>query len=308
VLPHPQYSIAAVSKLSGISCHTLRVWERRYGFPVPVRSPAGHRRYDRTQVQTLCRLSQLARTSRKSIGELISLMHDGQLEVEAAPTPEPSPVANGTVTELIKLLVAGDNEAADREYERLFRRFDPSGLVELVIYPGLVEAGEGWFRRTHAIYEERLISVFLRRKLGTLVESARLSHSRPTRSVIVGTVQGDRHEGGVMIFNLAMELRGWKVHNLGVDLPVREYRSAVQGLRPSALALSFVLSRNIKKRFQELEKIATTPIFVGGRSIVNYQSLARHHGLIPLPGPIGKSAEQFVSEYDLWAQRHDMRN
>ena len=96
-----------------------------------------------------------------------------------------------------------------------------------------------------------------------------------------------------MIFNLAMELRGWKVHNLGVDLPVREYRAAVQDLRPSALALSFVMSRNIKKRFQELEKITTTPIFVGGRSILNYQSLARHHGLIPLPGPIGKSAEQF---------------
>ena len=33
--PQPRYSIAAVSKLTGISCHTLRVWERRYGFPVP---------------------------------------------------------------------------------------------------------------------------------------------------------------------------------------------------------------------------------------------------------------------------------
>ena len=52
-----QYAIAAVSRLSGISCHTLRVWERRYGFPVPVRSPSGHRRYDRDQVQTLCRLA-----------------------------------------------------------------------------------------------------------------------------------------------------------------------------------------------------------------------------------------------------------
>src|SRR3954454_12646166 len=31
------YSIAAVSKLTGASCHALRVWERRYGFPVPHR-------------------------------------------------------------------------------------------------------------------------------------------------------------------------------------------------------------------------------------------------------------------------------
>jgi hypothetical protein len=55
--------------------------------------------------------------------------------------------------------------------------------------------------------------------------------------VIAGTVQGDRHEGRVLMFNVAMEPRGWRVHNLGVDLPVREFRAAAQELRPSALAL-----------------------------------------------------------------------
>src|SRR5262245_673443 len=38
----PEYTIAAVSKLTGVSCHTLRVWERRYGFPEPHRSASGH--------------------------------------------------------------------------------------------------------------------------------------------------------------------------------------------------------------------------------------------------------------------------
>ena len=48
-----EYSIAAVSKLTGIGCHALRVWERRYGFPIPGRSPSGHRRYAAEQVQQL---------------------------------------------------------------------------------------------------------------------------------------------------------------------------------------------------------------------------------------------------------------
>ncbi len=78
--PQPRYSIAAVSKLTGISCHTLRVWERRYGFPVPERSPSGHRRYDRTQVQLLCRLSDLNRSGRQPIGELISRLNANILE------------------------------------------------------------------------------------------------------------------------------------------------------------------------------------------------------------------------------------
>jgi len=37
--------IAEVSRRTGISTETLRIWERRYGFPQPDRRPSGHRRY-----------------------------------------------------------------------------------------------------------------------------------------------------------------------------------------------------------------------------------------------------------------------
>ena len=95
---------------------------------------------------------------------------------------------------------------------------------------------------------------------------------------------------------------GGALYNLGVDLPVEEFKLGTERLHPSAVGLSFVLSRNIKKRFQELEKLRTVPVFVGGRSIVNYQSLARSHGLIPVVGPIGKSADLFVVEFEHWSR------
>ena len=37
----------------GISTSTLRTWERRYGFPRPVRSPGGHRQYALTEIEAL---------------------------------------------------------------------------------------------------------------------------------------------------------------------------------------------------------------------------------------------------------------
>lgn len=303
-IPAAEYSIAAVSKLTGISCHTLRVWERRYGFPVPGRSASGHRRYDRRQVQMLCRLTHLNRDHRQPIGELIASFQTGGLDLGQL-----RPAANDLLGEnanarLIELLITGDAQGAELEFQRLAGHLDPSTVVDQIIYPSLVEAGEGWFRHIYSVYEERLITVFLRRKLSDLIEAARRSNSNPARSLVAGTVQGDRHEGGVLIFHHAMELRGWRVHNLGVDLPVREFKAAVGRLRPAALALSFVLSRNVKKRFQELEAVRTIPVFVGGRSIINYQSLARTHGLIPLPGPIAKAAEQLEIEFDSWSRSH----
>ena len=74
----PEYSIAAVSKLTGVSCHALRVWERRYGFPIPHRSASGHRRYSRDQVRVLRHVAVLAQGG-QSIGDLIVGDADGLL-------------------------------------------------------------------------------------------------------------------------------------------------------------------------------------------------------------------------------------
>jgi MerR family transcriptional regulator, light-induced transcriptional regulator len=52
-------SIAAVTCETGLSAYTLRVWERRYGFPQPMRDSAGHRLYPRAQVERLRQIKRL---------------------------------------------------------------------------------------------------------------------------------------------------------------------------------------------------------------------------------------------------------
>ena len=46
-------SIAAVERDTGLSKDTLRVWERRYGFPTPTRDAIGERAYPLDQVEKL---------------------------------------------------------------------------------------------------------------------------------------------------------------------------------------------------------------------------------------------------------------
>ena len=46
-------SIAAVERDTGLSKDTLRVWERRYGFPLPGRDGIGERAYTLEQVEKL---------------------------------------------------------------------------------------------------------------------------------------------------------------------------------------------------------------------------------------------------------------
>jgi methanogenic corrinoid protein MtbC1 len=298
-----EYPIAAVSKLTGVSCHALRVWERRYGFPVPLRAPSGHRRYRHEQVVILRRLSELSREGR-SIGDLMADVQAGRLQIESDQEPTGT-VANvdAALADMLDRLQQGDLAAADDIFDRLQQRLGPVDLANHVIGPALTETGERWFRRRCSVYQERCVSGFLRRKLGRMIDEARRTNPRPARSLLIGTVQGDRHEGGVLIVHLLLERAGWGVLNLGVDLPVSEFERAVSELQPQALALSFVLSRNINKRFQELSRLRSVPVFVGGRSILNYQKLARRHGLIPVAGPAATAVESIDREYEAWLGR-----
>ena len=53
------YSIGDVSSITGLSPHTIRVWEKRYGNPLPERLPSGHRRYSRASVNLLQAAAEL---------------------------------------------------------------------------------------------------------------------------------------------------------------------------------------------------------------------------------------------------------
>jgi DICT domain-containing protein len=46
-------AIKDVAERTGIAAGTIRMWEQRYGFPVPERTPSGYRRYTDTDVEAL---------------------------------------------------------------------------------------------------------------------------------------------------------------------------------------------------------------------------------------------------------------
>lgn len=54
-----RYGIGAVAKLTGLSDHTIRVWERRYDAVVAARAANGRRVYDVADVEKLSLLKTL---------------------------------------------------------------------------------------------------------------------------------------------------------------------------------------------------------------------------------------------------------
>ena len=66
------YKIGVVSRLTGISAETLRIWERRYDTVTPARTAAGDRVYDADDIARLRLIKQLVDHG-DSIGSVASL-------------------------------------------------------------------------------------------------------------------------------------------------------------------------------------------------------------------------------------------
>ncbi|MEM7610762.1 MAG: MerR family transcriptional regulator [Pseudomonadota bacterium] len=66
------YSIGAVARLTGISTHTLRIWERRYSAIVADRTDSGRRIYSKEDIEKLALLKSLSDNG-SSIGQIANL-------------------------------------------------------------------------------------------------------------------------------------------------------------------------------------------------------------------------------------------
>lgn len=111
------YGIGAVAKLTGLTDHTIRVWERRYGAVVAERSASGRRIYSSADAEKLGLLKTLtdegfaiSQIAGQSVDELRSLARE---LAASAPAAAPSRIRAAVLGEFLsRQLPAGDDTAA----------------------------------------------------------------------------------------------------------------------------------------------------------------------------------------------------
>jgi DNA-binding transcriptional MerR regulator len=224
------YSLGAVSRLTGLSPHVLRAWERRYEAVTPLRTPGGTRRYRESDVARL-RLLAAATAAGHPIGDVARLSEAELRRRTAGPDEEPRP-------QLRLILEAIDRLDAD-ETERLLglqlAALGPRRFVAAVAEPLLREVGDRWEDGRLCVASEHLASAAVRNLLGgTLRRTAQSSKSLP---ILFTTLPGERHELGVLsCAAIAVELGANAIY-LGPDLPTGEVVAAAGATRAGAVAV-----------------------------------------------------------------------
>lgn len=217
----PTYSVRAVVRLTGISEHVLRAWERRHSAVAPQRTPGGTRRYAPEDVARL-RLLRAAVDAGHAIGA-IARRSDGELRRLVAETP---PIENTPMAEMFAALERLDAPRLEYLLATQFAALGPRTFAREIAQPLLAEVGRRWEAGDLSIAAEHMASATTRSVLGSALRPGR---DGPGRSpLLFATPPGERHEFGLLIAALLAVSAGANVVFLGTDLPVDEIASAAE--------------------------------------------------------------------------------
>ena len=273
------WPMGAVTRRTGIGEHTLRAWERRFGFPTPLRLASGHRRFTGEQVQHLILIAKALESGYRA-GDIV-------------------PLPLSELEELLKSSGAFDRTSATSSAEDVIllafdacQRFDREALAALLhseasvlglprflrerVAPLVDEIGDAWGRGELEIPHEHFFSEVLEDELRRL--RAPLETSAKGKPVVIASLPNELHGLGLQIAALAIVTAGRKVRVLGPHLPVEEIVLAAKSLDAAAVGLSVSIFAEPGETTREItatrERLAEgVALWIGGAGSTTLEGL-----------------------------------
>ncbi|MEX1024858.1 MAG: cobalamin-dependent protein [Planctomycetota bacterium] len=246
-------SVGKVARETGISPDTLRIWERRYGAPVPLRLPSGHRRYSIGQARWLRMVAEaLARGMRPS--KVLPL--DPEV-LERDLLPDARIALDPEVQALVRLL--RDFDMDEMTHRLLLRAADvkPIDFLERSVSPLLVHVGAEWAAGRLEVRHEHVCSQVVTTALQRLRAKAKPTDLRGrSLTLLVSTLPEDLHELGLHMIAFLAESYGVNVKLLGADVPLSEIVATALESKASAVGISVSMSRGGIEADQLLMQLA----------------------------------------------------
>lgn len=268
--------IASVEQATGIARATLRIWERRYGFPQPGRDLRGERSYPDDQVRKLRLIADLMAQGHRP-GRLVQLTL-AQLGSLAGPAAERGSAQRPISIDdpVVAALRRHDTQGVLGLLEQDVRQRGLAGFVTERMAPLNVDVGLAWARGELEVFEEHLYTECVQHVVRSHLA---MLPPRPGDGprVLLATFPEEAHGLGLLMAQVLLVLEGCACTSLGVRMPLAQIVAASEAFAADVVGLSFTASMNPAHVLRGLEQLRGelaphVGVWAGGRSPV----LARH--------------------------------
>lgn len=228
------FNISAVERETGLSKDTLRMWERRYDFPRPVRDANGDRAYTTQQITKLRLIRRLLDQGHRP-GKIIGL-DDAHLE-KLVTDPAGDEPQRQDIAVCIQLLQSHEALELRRHLSQAIARQGLQKFVVDTVAPLSLAVGEAWMRGEIAVFEEHLYTELMGGLLRNAISAVQPQGSAPR--VLLTSLPNEQHGLGLLMVEAMLTVENALCIPLGTETPVTEITQAAQAHNTDLVALSF---------------------------------------------------------------------
>jgi len=224
-------SIGELARLTGITTHTLRVWEKRYGTPRSHRLPSGHRRYPKEDVPRLRAIAKALeagyRASKVVSGTLEELQGLMGLKPFIEPKSNPASTEEAEISSnemLIESWVKGihsyDDDSLLQGFHQQWNKVGPLKFIIDCASPLIERIGTGWatgeLSIPHEHFATECLSSFLTSKW------RQLNSRKDGWTAVFATLPEETHSLGLLMSAVVTSLSNAKIIYLGLNTPLED--------------------------------------------------------------------------------------
>ncbi len=183
-------------------------------------------------------------------------------------------------TKALENLSAAIKNGLEDEAEKYTRQAIESGIrpldiVKNVLVPTLAQVGQR-FQNFEIFLPELMLAGEAGERVTAILEEETLKAGQPSftvGTVVIGQVAGDLHDIGRNIVTTMLKSNGYKVIDLGHDVPDIEFVKSAEKEKADIVALSALMTTTLPAQqrtihlFEELGKRARYRIIVGGGAV-----------------------------------------
>jgi DNA-binding transcriptional MerR regulator len=235
------YTIIPAEKISGVSAHTIRAWEKRYLALSPKRDKLGHRVYNKEEINRLILLKQLTQQgyaistiANKGDNELRELLTSVDLKISTkeifySEEQKESEARHGIII-LLMALKSYQLEIVTSQIDHLKQVLNPREFVFEVVRPIMSELGQAIENNEYTISQEHALSAILKFSLGQIIYFQKAIPSISSRKIAICSIEGDTHEFGILMAAMLASYYRIEFYYLGADLPAHALADAAKFL------------------------------------------------------------------------------
>jgi methanogenic corrinoid protein MtbC1 len=301
----PAFNLKVVLKETGIAADTLRAWERRYGLPMPERTPGGHRLYSQFDIETIKWL-MARQVEGLSISRAVDMWNEqlasgsdplAGVDSIAYPLAQAIPPDSNLDSLREKWLTAClnfDEPRAEQTLNQAFSMYPVEAVCTEILQRGMAEMGANWYENRASVQQEHFASALAMRRLDSLL-SAAPAPTRPS-TILIGCVANEWHAFTPLLLSLLLRRRGWNVIHLGANVPNERFAETAQSVHAKLVILVAQTLVSAASLQQAAQAISAQNIRVayGGRIFNQIPALAEK---IPAHF-LGKSVDASLNEVE----------